>query len=140
MYKYILNRANNENTQVYGICDDIRRHVKQSKIKPTIYDYPAVVVGCYSNYYKLYVNTTHSRPDYSQTPVLKSVLKKLGTIGQKRNNCDNIIGACAEPKAVHYALLDQHFNMNYIHFTKAFRPRTGEVIKYCKNCKDAFGI
>ena len=62
MFKYALNRHNGgENTQVYEKCAEIRDRVEQSKKKVTIYDYPAAVVGCHTDYHILYINTTHSR-------------------------------------------------------------------------------
>lgn len=141
MFKYALNRKiGRENTQVYEKCVEIRDRVEQSKKKLTIYDYPAAAVGCHSSYHVLYINTTHSRPDYKQTPILMAALQSIGTIGKTRNECKNIIGACAEPKVVHYALSQGGFNIKKLCFTQAYRPRTGEPIKYCKNCKDVFGL
>lgn len=141
MYKYTLNRKYGcENSQVYAKCAEIRDLVKQSKQKVTIYDYPAVAVGCYTSYHLLYINTTHSKPDYKQTPILQAALQSIGTIGKTRKECKNVIGGCAEPKVVYYALMQTGFNIRKLFFTQAYRPRTGEQVKYCRNCKDVFGL
>ena len=141
MYKYTLkSQYGRENTQVYETCADIRARVKQSRKKATIYDYPSVAVGCHTGYHVLYINTTHSRPDYKQTRILLDALQSIGTIGKTRKQCKNIIGACAEPKVAHYALTQGAFNIKKLCFTQAYRPRTGEPVKYCRNCKDVFGL
>ena len=141
MFKYTLNRKNGrESSQVYEKCEDIRGRVKESKKKVTIYEYPAVAVGCHTGYHFLYINTTHSKPDYRQTPILQAALQSIGPIGKTRRECKNTIGGCAEPKAVHYALIQGGFNVKKLYFTQAYRPRTGEPIKYCKNCKDVFNL
>ena len=37
------------------------------------------------------------KTSYQDTPVLETALKALGDIGGKRDECNNYIGACAEP-------------------------------------------
>ena len=64
-------------------------------------DFPAVVVACWGKgiYEKGY--SCEPRKNFYKGIILKA-LKKLGNIGEKNKkiNCDNPIGQCAEPHAV----------------------------------------
>ena len=141
MFQYNIKRQNGkEDSQVYKKCADVCRYVKESKKMPKIYDYPSVIVGCYTNYHRLYIDTSHSRPDYSSAPVLETALNDLGGIGKKRNECKNTIGYCAEPHAALITLQETKQSINKLRFTTAYRPRTGEKIKYCDNCKEIFNL
>ena len=141
MYQYNIKRKKGkEDNQVREKCADIRRKVKETKCRPDIHDYPSVIVGCYTNYDRLYIDTTHSKPQYIQAPLLHKALSELGPIGSRKGLCDFIIGACAEPKAAFFAMTEEKCNLTQLQYTTAFRPRTGEKKKYCKNCKKVFSI
>lgn len=137
-YKVCI-QGRNVDTIVKEKCQQICQKVKRSKQKKQIQDYPAVVVGCYINYCPLlYIDTTKSHKDYSHVPILEKALNSIGKIGIKRNG--NIIGMCAEPKAAFDVICDFSHSWGCLNFSKAIRPRTNEVIPYCQNCKDVFGL
>ncbi len=137
-YKVPIN-GQNVDTLVKRKCQMICQKVKCSRQKKQIKDYPAVVVGCYTNCYPfLYIDTTSSRKDYNKVPSLEEALNSIGRIGDCRNG--NIIGACAEHKTAFDVLYDLHCPLPCLKFSKAIRPRTMQVIRYCQNCRDVFGI
>lgn len=132
-------RGRDIDTIVKGKCHNICQRVKNSKQGNNIYDYPAAVVGCHAKCHPiLYIDTTKSRKDYTQTPTLHRALLAIGKIGEKRYG--NRIGACAEPKTAYDVISDVHCNLRCLKFSKAIRPRTMQVIPYCRNCKDVFRI
>ncbi len=139
-FQYKTARRNGlENKQIYELCDNIRRLVKNSKKRTNIKDFPSVAAGCYTNR-NLYIDTTDSRPNYSQVPILEHELQQIGPIGSKRNQCKYTIGACAEPKVAFFAMIDGWNNLRTLKFTFSYRPRTGTKKKYCRNCRDVFNI
>lgn len=142
MYQYTIARhIGKEDLQVYEKCDDIRKGVKKSKVKLDIHDYPSVAVGCFTNYNMLFIDTTNSKPNYSETPSLLTALLSLGfPIGSLRVQCRYPIGCCAEPKAAFRTIKTLNCGLKLLKFTTAYRPRTGEKMKYCRNCKDVFGL
>ena len=133
---------------VNTFCKDIRVEVKRTREKTGvtngIYDYPAVAVVASD------VQLTHSSrgrsgkvyssKEYHDAPTLEKKLQSFGKIGKKRAVCDNTIGACAEPHAARKVIkhFKQRIALKRIVFSTAYRPRTMEVIDYCKNCKDTF--
>lgn len=132
-------KNNSVDTIVKEKCQQISQKVKRSKQNKTIHDYPAVVVGCCAKYRQIiYIDSTSSRKVYSKVPTLYNALNTIGGIGTLRNG--NIIGACAEPKAAFDVVLDVHCALQNLRFSKAFRPRTLQVIPYCQNCKDVFKL
>jgi len=57
---------------------------------------------------------------------------------QRRNHH---LGNCAEQHACNRVLLaDERLKVNDVHFTKAFRVRTAQVVEYCEICKNLFSI
>lgn len=140
-----------------GYCNQIcRNHEKQKQRKvdlhrkgyadtnrTELYDLPAAAVTC--------SNGKHRVSDYSrgvdETHVrepLKSAIEALGRIGKYRDDrsCHNALGHCAEQHAAS-TLQNQHHSTTdpkRLGFSKAIRPRTMEVIDYCKNCKDIFNL
>lgn len=132
-------RGRNIDTIVKDKCQYICQKVKNSKQKNRIHDYPSVVVGCHAKCHPiLHIDTTNSRKDYTQTPTLHKALLAIGEIGKMRYK--NRIGLCAEPKTAYDVISDVHCNLRCLRFSKAIRPRTMQVIPYCRNCKDVFGI
>ena len=107
------------------------------------YDLPAAAVTC--------SNGSHKASEYSRgvkeahvLEPLRSEIEKLGRIGERRNDgsCNNTLGRCAEQ---HAASTLQNRKYSYtpparLQFSKAMRPRTMEVVEYCKNCKDIFNL
>lgn len=69
---------------------------------------------------------------------LKNELEKIAPLGTK--GIDNFVGCCCEVRAANKILLQSKAaTIEYIDFTVAIRPRTGQTIKRCKNCKKVFG-
>ena len=129
-------------------CEDIRKEVKRVRektgINNGIYDYPAAAVVASDNLLTYSgrgrSSAVYSSNEYHNVPKLEKKLKSLGRIGKKRNGCKNTIGACAEPHAAQKVM--KHFgkqmSLNRVVFSTAYRPRTMEVVDYCKNCTDTF--
>ncbi|MGC4041894.1 MAG: hypothetical protein QM710_14215 [Flavobacterium sp.] len=82
--------------------------------------------------------------NYGSFILLLNRLKHLGNVGHRSSKYfkggKNFIGKCAEIKAS-YALHKKNriTNLKSIEFTKAYRPRTMQVIERCDNCKYVFG-
>lgn len=105
------------------------------------WDYPATAVAC-----SCYDNPVLIEKDYSRgvksshlAPILANKLRLLGTIGEKSNICNFIIGRCAEPHAANKIIKKTGCkDLANIYFSVAMRPRTREIIEYCNNCKSTF--
>ncbi|WP_379968569.1 hypothetical protein [Epilithonimonas sp. UC225_85] len=98
--------------------------------------FPAVVVGAEFSYFK---KTDKSKQIDSQILVrkLRDKLLTIGELYSKQNG--NSVGCCAEVNCANQILIKRPFaNLNNIKFSKAYRPRTMQVIPKCKNCKITF--
>ena len=83
------------------------------------------------------------RADHVREP-LRSEIEALGSIGERRNDgsCHNTLGQCAEQHAAS-TLQNRKYSSTppaHLQFSKAMRPRTMEIVEYCKNCKDIFNL
>lgn len=70
-------------------------------------------------------------------PVLLEKVKRIGEIGTHALSDKNILGVCAEFRAVN-RLLYKGSKWEDIRLTPAIRPRTGESRAYCENCAALF--
>ena len=98
---------------------------------------PATIIGCeYRN--KRKVDKSGSVPNPLQN-YLKAELVKIGPIGSKAN--DNFIGCCCEVRSSNQILVElkKQAKLTSITFTEAVRPRTGQIIDRCENCKLVYG-
>lgn len=139
-YMEVIGKKNIDDI-VNSKCLHIIDRVKKSKTKPIVKDYPSVVVGCHNrNCHLLFIETTQSRKNYNQTPILKTALNAIGNIGERNGCCKNVIGACAEPKAAFEVIFNCHCHIKDLKFSKAIRPRTRQIVEYCQNCKRVFRL
>lgn len=134
------------------ICVDVVEK-KGSAIK-TINDYPAIVVAAKSKYDVMnnhttdfvVVNQNYNWFESNWNKKFLDLLKNKGfTLGAKRFDTiakrDYCFGNCAEQHAVNDLLtLHSSVDIKEIVFSKAIRPRTGEIRLYCQNCCDLFGL
>lgn len=68
---------------------------------------------------------------------LRSELIKIAPLGTK--GIDNYVGCCCEVRASNQIiLLRNSVPINDIEFTRALRPRTGQTIRRCQNCRQVF--
>lgn len=136
------------NNETYRVCFDICDMVneKRKKGKVDVHDYPAAVVACavsWNRYRCSIINTSGKvvKTSFHKTPSLEAALKALGTIGSKRNGCNNYIGACAEPHAARSVLETSPGSaVKNLVFSYAYRPRTKMMIRYCGNCTKVFNV
>ena len=127
-----------------NIRDEVKRVREKTGVNNGIYDYPAAAVVASDNQLTFSArgrsSAVNSSTEYHDVPKLEKKLKSLGKIGKKRNACKNTIGACAEPHAAQKVM--KHFgkqmSLKRVVFSIAYRPRTMEVVEYCKNCTDTF--
>ena len=136
------------NNMTYRKCFDICDEVKKARADKVIRlrDYPAAIVMCADTRSNPTVSAiersgkvTHS--SYQDTPVLEAALNALGRIGGKRDECDNYIGACAEPHSARTIMRATPVSdVSNLAFSYAYRPRTKNVIRYCRNCTDVFNV
>ncbi|MFV8271263.1 hypothetical protein ACNQGP_15190 [Flavobacterium sp. GT2N3] len=69
---------------------------------------------------------------------LEKELVKIAPLGKK--GLDNYVGCCCEVRASNkIILLRPSVSIGDITFTRAIRPRTGQTIRRCQNCKQVFG-
>ncbi|SFN57554.1 hypothetical protein SAMN05444143_1256 [Flavobacterium succinicans] len=69
---------------------------------------------------------------------LETELLKIAPLGEK--GIDNYVGCCCEVRASNQLiLLRLSIPISDLKFTRAIRPRTGQTIKRCQNCKQVFG-
>lgn len=121
----------------------LHREGYEDSYRTEFYDLPAAAVTC--------SNGAHKVSDYSRgvmaehvKPPLKDRIEALGQIGERRDDgsCKNVLGRCAEQHAASTLQNRKHSQTppNRLQFSKALRPRTMEVVDYCKNCKDIFNL
>ena len=69
---------------------------------------------------------------------LTNELIKIGPLGAK--GIDNYIGCCCEVRASNKIIQKRlSIPIKDIIFTRALRPRTGQIIRRCQNCRQVFG-
>lgn len=119
----------------------LHRNGYKDSFRTEYYDLPAVAVTCFNGRnktcdYSRGVNASHIKDP------LRSEIEKLGRIGERRNDgsCLNILGRCAEQHAASTLQNRRHSTTPpaSLQLSKAMRPRTMEIVEYCKNCKDIF--
>ena len=135
-----------------NILETRKGYKKSSKRGKTVYrknviwDYPAVAVTSFD------INGNYTCSNYSRTVyqtsynnILSSKLNSLHPskkIGDSLNG--NLIGHCAEPHAANRTMNQfrkrnhKNLQLDEVFFSMAIRPRTMEVIPYCKNCINTF--
>ena len=139
-------RAMNNETyrKCFDVCDEVKAARAGKKIR--LRDYPAAIVMCkdsWENPSAIAIEKSGKvvRNTYQETPQLEQALGNLGTIGGKRDECKNYIGACAEPHSAKAVMQEQpEADVSDLAFSCAYRPRTKTVIRYCKNCTDVFNV
>lgn len=126
-------------------CSKIRKRVKKARERKkakryNVQDYPAVTVAsAYVKSFEIVVGESKNPCWHKFNYILYNKLLELGPIGAKVNG--NIVGACAEPHAADEVMKKHRAcGISDLQFSKAYRPRTCQHIKYCKNCKDTFGL
>lgn len=97
---------------------------------------PSTIIG--AEYKHIQVVEKSGSPPVPLVKKLEHELVKIGPIGTK--GLDNYIGCCCEVRASN-AVITKWTSVSIcdIEFTEAIRPRTGQIIKRCKNCKQIFG-
>lgn len=124
----------------------IRQRVKKSRLthqkkKHLVQDYPSIVVACgYQRSGDTFWGVSASPVNHHYNTMILERLISLGVkIGEKRKICKNAVGACAEPHAADKVVKSfPGCKMNELQFSRAYRPRTAQRKKNCKNCKDTF--
>ncbi|WP_226101917.1 hemagglutinin repeat-containing protein [Dickeya oryzae] len=100
---------------------------------------PATAIGAVDPLTGKIVTTSNGAVPTVVAPELQSYADKLGGLGVK-TACGNTLGRCAEFRAANELLLaNPSLKLKDIQFTPAIRPRTGEVVPRCENCKNIFG-
>ena len=136
-------------------CEQIcRDHEKQKKkhvllhrkgyedsFRTEYYDLPAAAVTCCNGHYKASDYSRGVNASHIKDP-LRSEIERLGRIGERRKDgsCLNILGRCAEQHAASTLQNRKHSTTlpASLQLSKTMRPRTMEIVEYCKNCKDIF--
>lgn len=80
---------------------------------------------------------SNSKP-YQHRALYEHIVNTLGTIGSIKNGVAHPIGYCAEQNVANRLMLDDDAPIDKILFSDAIRPRTGEVVDFCNNCKALF--
>lgn len=96
---------------------------------------PATIIG--AEHGRIKTVDSSGAPPNPLAPSLRDKLEKIGNIGTK--GIDNVLGCCSEVRASNQILMVRQAPIRNIQFTDAIRPRTGQVIRRCKNCTNVFG-
>lgn len=78
-----------------------------------------------------------SKP-YQHRVLFDHIEHTLGKIGSFAPGVSHPIGYCAEQNVANRLLLDSDASIGDVEFSVAIRPKTGEVIDYCDNCRALF--
>ncbi|WP_417940954.1 DUF6443 domain-containing protein [Flavobacterium sp. RS13.1] len=98
---------------------------------------PSVVVGAELNGQTTIASS--GAPPTNVAPQLVEATAEIGGVGTKTAS-GNTVGCCAEFQAANSLLLDNPTaTPGQINFTEAVRPRTGQTVPMCENCKTTFG-
>ncbi len=100
-------------------------------------EFPATAIVAYDIRTGTMVAITSGEIPANVHPALGELAGRAGGLGV-RTSCGNTIGTCAEFRGAN-ELLNSGSRLEDIRFTDAVRPRTGEVIPPCDNCKGMFG-
>jgi hypothetical protein len=69
---------------------------------------------------------------------LEKELIKIAPLGTK--GIDNFVGCCCEVRSSNQIILKRiTIPISAISFTEALRPRTGQIVRRCRNCRQVFG-
>ncbi|WP_420921600.1 hemagglutinin repeat-containing protein [Enterobacter quasiroggenkampii] len=130
------NVAKNETALIDDASKQLDKYVNSfagSKYKP------ATAIGAVDPLTGKIVTTSNGAVPTIVAPELQAYADKLGGLGVK-TACGNTLGRCAEFRAANELLLtNPSLKLKDIQFTPAVRPRTGEVVPRCENCKNIFG-
>lgn len=121
----------------------LHRNGQKESHRTEYHDLPAAAVTCSNGSHKASDYSRGVKAEHVKEP-LRSETENLGNIGDRRadGSCNNILGRCAEQHAASTLQNRRHSTAPpaRLQFSKAFRPRTLEIVEYCKNCKDIFNL
>ena len=133
------------NREVYEYAQQVKRNMEKNiqnnaNKHAKFWDYPACVSICFGRKPGFYVKGySHSPNGTIWHSILEREMKKIGIIGKATMICWNILGKCAEQHSGNNYMKEAHeTNLVNLDFTPTVRPRTGQIIKPCKNCKNIF--
>lgn len=111
---------------------------KRDNVK--IWDWPACVSICYGRIQGAFAKGySHDTSGTNWFSTLKKKMEKIGIIGETTEKCDNILGKCAEQHSGNNYMKQFHENqLKNLNFSITIRPRTGQCIATCANCKEIF--
>lgn len=75
---------------------------------------------------------------YQHKTLFEHINQTLGTIGTFTNNVEHPIGYCAGQNVANRLMLATDAPYQDAKFSIAIRPKTGEIVPYCDNCKSLF--
>jgi len=97
---------------------------------------PATIIGAEHKEIKK-VNHSGKVPN-PMCSKLENELVKIAQLGTKANG--NYVGCCCEVRVSNEIIqIRNSVPISAIIFTDAIRPRTGQVIRRCQNCRSVFG-
>lgn len=79
----------------------------------------------------------NSKP-YQHKVLYDHITTVLGTIGTFTSKVKHPIGYCAEQNVANRLMLVTNKHFSEVQFSLAIRPKTGEIVPYCDNCKTLF--
>ncbi len=114
----------------------LRNRQKYSKF----WDLPACVSICYGTRKGVFAKGYSHMPNGTiWHPTLKKRLDDIGQIGYPTHLDKNILGRCAEQHSGNNYMKKAHENhLKNLNFSITIRPRTGQTIDFCNNCKEIF--
>ncbi len=136
----------NKIPHICEVVHRLRRDFPNFRNKKGDYDYPAVVAECcinnYPNQTKVFYSRSHKlrNKNYYTDSRLLSKMTDIGGLGKAGDFKQKWkIGNCAEQRAAELLLREnKSCQLSDISFSTPIRPRTLEVIPYCRNCSSLF--
>lgn len=118
------------NSKLRKFSEDLfLRHKRSNKL-------PATIIGAEHKEIKK-VDHSGQVPN-PLSPKLEKELTKIAPLGTK--GIDNFVGCCCEVRASNQVIMTKNsVPISDIVFTRAIRPRTGQTIRRCQNCRQVFG-
>lgn len=114
-----------------------QREIKSRRGTERVQWPPAAVAVCAKSK-KIGKGYSHAPFPKSANPVIcKWITNSLGSFNVI---CKNAIGHCAEQHAVQNLKGLNVSDISLVRFSRAYRPRTGQILPYCENCKYLFGL
>lgn len=118
------------NVKLRNFCGTIRKEMKRKH-------YPSVIVAVYAHRSKFAIVDKARKVERQYCNGIQNRINEI-KIKYPKGLCKNTLGICSEQHAADDYMVKYNVPLDRLRFSLAMRPRTNELMSYCKNCKMIF--